>query len=76
MMLCDDVKRFVYFFLDGLLDDDRKHDLELHLKHCTDCEIRILVQRRLRVFVRTRLSPVAAPPSLRARLSAAIRAAQ
>jgi mycothiol system anti-sigma-R factor len=76
MMLCDDVKRFVYFFLDGSLADGRKHELELHLKACPDCEMRIVVQRRLRVFVRTRLSPVSAPSSLRARLSAAIRAAQ
>ena len=75
-MLCDDVKRVVYFFLDGSLAGDRKHDVELHLKKCSDCEIRVVVQRRLRTFVRARLAPLTAPDSLRARLAAAIRSGE
>jgi len=76
MMLCDDVKRVVYFFLDGSLAGDRKHDVELHLRKCSDCEIRVVVQQRLRTFVRARLAPLAAPDHLRARLAAAIRSAE
>jgi mycothiol system anti-sigma-R factor len=72
-MLCDDVKRVVYFFLDGSLGDRKKVDLEIHVSNCPDCEIRIIIQRKLRKFVRQRLSPVTAPPTLRSRLSQSLR---
>jgi mycothiol system anti-sigma-R factor len=68
-MLCDDVKRVVYFFLDGSLGHQKQHAFEIHLSNCPDCEVRIIVQRKLRTFVRTRLSPVAAPDTLRVRLT-------
>ena len=72
-MLCDDVKRVVYFFLDGSLGDQKKVDIEIHVSNCPDCEIRIIVHRKLRSFVRHRLSPVAAPERLRTRLSQSLR---
>ena len=72
-MLCDDVKRVVYFFLDESLGSQKKHDIEIHLSNCPDCEIRVVVQRRLRLFVRERLSPMNAPDHLRTRLSETIR---
>jgi mycothiol system anti-sigma-R factor len=72
-MLCDDVKRVVYFFLDESLSDGRKHDFEIHLKDCPDCEIRIVIQRKLRSFVRRRLSRVAAPDHLRVRVTQSLR---
>jgi mycothiol system anti-sigma-R factor len=74
-MLCDDVKRVIYFFLDGSLGDQKHHALEIHLSNCPDCEIRIVIQRKLRSFVRKRLSPVAAPETLRVRLSRSLRTA-
>lgn len=73
-MLCDDVKRVVYFFLDGSLGNHKQRDIEIHLKNCSDCEIRIVVQRKLRSFVRKRLSRVSAPDTLRVRLSQSLRA--
>ena len=73
-MLCDDVKRVVYFFLDGSLGDQKQHELVIHLDDCPDCEIRITVQRKLRSFIRRRLSPVSAPETLRIRLSQSLRA--
>ncbi len=72
-MLCDDVKRFAYFFLDGSLANQKNADIEIHVSNCPDCEIRILVHRKLRSFVRQRLSPVSAPERLRFRLSESIR---
>ncbi|HYH09096.1 MAG TPA: zf-HC2 domain-containing protein [Thermoanaerobaculia bacterium] len=73
-MLCKDVKRVVYFFLDGSLGDSKKQSLEIHLSNCPDCEIRIAVHRKLRSFFRKRVSPVAAPQTLRIRLSQSLRA--
>lgn len=72
-MLCDDVKRVVYFFLDGSLGNQKLRDLETHLSTCPDCEIRVAVQRRLRDFVRGRLAPMQAPDHLRIRLTQTIR---
>ena len=73
-MLCDDVKRVVYFFLDGSLSNQKQHAFEIHLSNCPDCEIRIVVHRKLRSFIRQRLSPVAAPETLRHRLTRSLRA--
>ena len=72
-MLCDDVKRVVYFFLDGSLGHQKQHAFEIHLSNCPDCEIRIVVSRKLRSFVRQRLSPVAAPETLRIKLTRSLR---
>jgi mycothiol system anti-sigma-R factor len=73
-MLCDDVKRVVYFFLDGSLSNQKQHAFEIHLSDCPDCEIRIIVQRKLRTFLRRRLAPVTAPETLRIRLTRSLRA--
>ncbi len=72
-MLCDDVKRVMYFFLDGSLGDSRRQTIEIHLHDCPDCDVRITVHRKLRSFLRKRLSPVAAPDTLRIRLSQSLR---
>lgn len=72
-MLCDDVKRVIYFFLDGSLGDQKHHALEIHLSNCHDCETRIIIHRKLRTFVRKRLTPVAAPETLRARVLRSLR---
>jgi len=73
VMLCDDVKRVVYFFLDGSLGDHKKHALEIHVSNCPDCEVRVTVHRKLRSFLRRRLSPVQAPQTLRIRLTQSLR---
>jgi mycothiol system anti-sigma-R factor len=72
-MLCNDVKRVVYFFLDGSLGQQKRHALEIHLSNCPDCEVRITVHRKLRSFIRRRLSPVTAPETLRVRLTRSLR---
>jgi anti-sigma factor (TIGR02949 family) len=73
-MLCDDVKRVIYFFLDGSLGEQKRQSFEIHLSDCPDCETRVFIQRRLRVFLRKRLTPVAAPETLRIRVVQSLRA--
>lgn len=75
-MLCDDVKRVIYFFLDGSLGDQKRQSIEIHLHDCPDCETRIVIHRRLRGFLRKRLAPIAAPEGLRIRVVQSLRAAQ
>jgi mycothiol system anti-sigma-R factor len=75
-MLCDDVKRVLYFFLDGSLGDQKRQHLEVHVSNCPDCEIRIVIQRRLRGFIRKRLAPLHAPETLRIRVQQSLRTAQ
>jgi anti-sigma factor (TIGR02949 family) len=75
-MLCDDVKRVIYFFLDGSLGDQKRQSIEIHLHDCPDCETRIIIHQRLRGFLRRRLAPVAAPEALRVRVVQSLRAAQ
>jgi len=75
-MLCDDVKRVLYFFLDGSLGEQKRQHLETHLSTCPDCETRVTIHRRLRGFFRSRLSPVAAPETLRVRVVQSLRAIQ
>jgi mycothiol system anti-sigma-R factor len=73
-MVCDDVKRAVYFFLDGSLAAPKQHDFTEHLSLCPDCDRRTRVHRRLRIFVLARLKPESAPDRLKQRLARAFRA--
>ncbi len=73
-MLCDEVKRAVYFYLDGALDDRRDHDFRSHLDDCPGCDQRMLVHRRMREFVRHRLAQIAAPERFKVRLTRSLRA--
>ncbi|HEX8154936.1 MAG TPA: zf-HC2 domain-containing protein [Thermoanaerobaculia bacterium] len=73
-MLCDDVKRVVYFFLDGSLGANKQTDFNSHLSSCPDCERRTQVSKRLREFVRRRVDRISAPDHLKVRLTRSIRA--
>ena len=73
-MLCDDVKRVVYFFLDGSLGERKKQDVSSHLTLCPDCEARTTISGRLRKFFRKRMARVTAPARFKQRLSRSIRA--
>lgn len=75
-MLCRDVKRAVYFFLDDSLGETGKNDFSSHLQLCPDCAARTRVHERLRNFVRNRMARlnVDAPERLKTRLSRSIRA--
>jgi mycothiol system anti-sigma-R factor len=75
-MLCREVKRVVYFFLDGSMGEKSKQDLNSHLKLCPDCESRMRVQTRLRDFLHARFPRLvaSAPDRLKKRLERSIRA--
>ena len=73
-MGCEDVKRVIYFFLDGSLGDVKLREISRHLDDCPDCGVRARIQKRLREFVRRRLAPVSAPERFKIRLSRSLRA--
>lgn len=73
-MLCREVKRVAYFFLDGTLNAKQKRDFSKHLKLCPDCEKRTTIHRRIRNFIRKRLARLTAPRSLKQRLTRSLRA--
>jgi mycothiol system anti-sigma-R factor len=75
-MICREVKRVVYFFLDGSLGDSQRRDVSSHLKLCPDCETRLRIQTRLRNFVHSRFARLSAnaPDRLKTRLERSIRA--
>ena len=73
-MLCNDVKRVVYFFLDGSLGDGRKKDVDSHLNLCPDCEARTKISGRLRNFFKKRMARIAATQRFKQRLERSLRA--
>jgi mycothiol system anti-sigma-R factor len=73
-MGCEDVKRVIYFFLDGQLGDRKQRDVKQHLNLCPGCEQRTTLQRRLREFIRRRLRPMSASEKFKQRLSRSLRA--
>ena len=75
-MLCRDVRRVVYFFLDGSLGKSKYDDVDNHLKLCPDCQSRTKLHRRLRDFFRRRVDRIniTAPDRLKKRLTRSIRA--
>ena len=75
-MVCDDVRRVVYFFLDGSLGQQKLMEFETHIEICRDCDDRTKLNRRLRAFIRRRLSPVTAPETFKVRLTQTLRTVQ
>jgi mycothiol system anti-sigma-R factor len=73
-MICDDVKRVAYFFLDGKLGEGKQKDFKSHVSICPDCEQRVSIHRRLRRFIAKRMGRDSAPTRLRQRLSRTFRA--
>lgn len=73
-MVCDDVRRIAYFFLDEQLETSKQGAIAGHLTDCPDCDGRIKIHRRLRAFVRSRLRAIPAPSRLRERIHSVIAA--
>jgi mycothiol system anti-sigma-R factor len=74
-MRCNDVRRAVYLFLDGSLDEPANVDFTAHIRLCPECDTRTKVQRRIRVFIVSRLRrPESAPERLKQRLIRTFRA--
>lgn len=75
-MVCDDVRRVAYFFLDGALGDSKRVDFERHLSDCPDCDNRVRFHEQIRRFLRKRLARVNAPARLRERVGSVLQGAQ
>lgn len=73
-MLCDDVKKVVYFFLDGSMAERKQQDFQSHLTLCPECERRTQMHRRMRDFIKRKLTVDSAPARLKSRLERSIRA--
>lgn len=74
-MRCADVRRTVYLFLDGSLDEPAKIDFTTHIHDCPLCDTRTRVQQRIRIFIMKRLQrPESAPERLKQRLVRTFRA--
>lgn len=71
-MVCDDVKRIAYFFLDGQLGERKREDLQGHIRLCPTCDHRVSFHRRMRQFLARRLARVSAPRTLRERIHRAL----
>ncbi len=72
-MGCDDVKRVIYFFLDGSLGEKKVQDVLKHFDLCPDCDRRRRIQERLREFVRRRIDRVPASERFKVRLTRSLR---
>ncbi len=72
-MGCDDVKRVLYFFLDGTLGDTKSRSVHDHLSHCHDCEQRSRLHVQMRALLRTRLNHVPASDKFKVRLTRTLR---
>ncbi|HYS53790.1 MAG TPA: zf-HC2 domain-containing protein [Thermoanaerobaculia bacterium] len=73
-MICDEVKRVAYFFLDGTLGQNKCVEVSKHLGLCPECEARTTIHRRIRIFLQKRLARLTAPKRLRQRLTRSLRA--
>lgn len=73
-MVCREVHRIAYFYLDGTLEQQRQSDIKRHLDDCPDCDGRFQIHRRIRNFIQKRLDRVTAPDSLKARITVIFRA--
>lgn len=73
-MGCDDVRRVIYFFLDGSLGEQKKSAVEKHFTDCPDCGRRARISKKIRDFVSRRLTRMSAPDRFKTRLSRSLRA--
>lgn len=72
-MGCDDVRRVLYFFLDGALGPSKARSVTAHLSDCPDCEQRSRVHQRMRELFRQRLPAVPASDRFKVRLTRTLR---
>lgn len=71
-MTCNDVIREISNFIDGDLDAAMKHEIEVHLKGCSECAV-IVDQTRLTVEIFCDSQLVELPSDVRDRLHQALR---
>lgn len=67
-MVCDEIRRLAYFYLDGTVGSVKAAGFESHVGLCPECGARLTIHRRVREFVRISLKPLEAPEQLRERV--------
>ena len=65
---CRDTIEQLYAYLDRILDDDLRRDIDQHLGDCPDCQGRVEFEFTLKAHIRTRAADEPMPPDLEARL--------
>ena len=68
MIICSEIRRLAYFYLDGTVGSAKAASIETHIERCPDCGTRLAIHRRLREVVRLSLKPLSAPEGLRDRI--------
>lgn len=72
-MICDEIRRLAYFYLDGTVGSAKAASFETHVGRCPDCGARLAIHKRVREVVRLRLPAIQAPQRLRERVQQACR---
>jgi anti-sigma factor (TIGR02949 family) len=67
-VICDEIRRLAYFYLDGTVSSAKAASLESHVVHCPECGARLAINRRVREVVQLSLRPLQAPERLRVRV--------
>jgi mycothiol system anti-sigma-R factor len=67
-MDCNDCKNYVSAFLDGELDHNLKIVFEQHLETCTECQLLLKAENRVKQLLKDSYHPEKAPFSLRANI--------
>lgn len=71
-MNCNEVRKFIYVYLDEEFDRAESKELEDHLRECSSCRDLCRFEERFRVRLRHQLSVQRAPDALRSRVMACI----
>jgi len=72
-VICDEIRRLAYFYLDGTVGSEKTASFELHVDRCPECGTRLRIHRRIREVVRLSFKPMPAPERLRLRVQQACR---
>ena len=68
MFGCDDTLDQLYAYLDEVLDEQARSEIELHVGDCPDCKDRVDFEYSLLVHIRKRSKEEPLPEELRRRL--------
>lgn len=65
---CDETLRQLYAYLDAVIDDTVRADIESHVGDCPDCKDRVEFESSLKIHIRLRSKEEPLPEELRQRL--------
>lgn len=65
---CDETLRQLYAYLDEVLDEQARADIEFHVGDCPDCRDRVHFEHSLLIHIRQRSKEEPIPDELRSKL--------